>query len=530
MIPSILLVALFISALVTIHEFGHLIVAKLSGIPVEVFSVGFGPTLLRKKWGGTEYRLSLVPLGGYIKMAGEDEPAAGTTRPPTESAPPGTGFSDKPLAVKAAVIAAGPVSNLILGFVLLCVMFGLFGIRYITPVVDPAPDSPAAVAGLRSGDLVLAVDGDTIRTFDDVENALERSAGGELGLTVRRDGERVELTIPVPADTWFTPERIRPVVGQVKAGSPADSAGLLAGDSLTTADGRPVTTWSELVAVARANAGRPVELTWQRGDSTLTSLVTPVAVREPGTGETVGQVGISVRIPPRDIEAWVPPVVGQVRSRGPAARAGIRTGDTILAIAGIPVQRWDELLAVINRRPGDTVEIRWRRAGIELAGQVPVGTERDQLSGESIGQIGIWVDLARRNLPVHIAVQEGAKRTGYIVVQTFVIIWKVIARRIPARAIGGPVFVAKIAYEGASWGPEYFIALWALLSINLFVVNLLPIPVLDGGRILLFIVEGVRRRKLSDRELGWAMNVGWAMIGLIFVLVLFNDIIRIIGK
>jgi regulator of sigma E protease len=114
-----------------------------------------------------------------------------------------------------------------------------------------------------------------------------------------------------------------------------------------------------------------------------------------------------------------------------------------------------------------------------------------------------------------------------VTVQTFVIIYKVITRQIPGRAIGGPIMVAKVAYEGASWGAEYFIALWALLSINLFVVNLLPIPVVDGGRILLFAIEAIRRRKLSDREMAWAMNIGWAIVGLIFVFVLFNDILRL---
>ncbi|MFO7639512.1 MAG: RIP metalloprotease RseP [bacterium] len=530
MIPSILMVALFIGALVTIHEFGHLVVAKLSGISVEVFSIGFGPTLLKRTWRGTEYRLAVVPLGGYIKMTGENEPAAGPAREDGGTTPPGTGFSDKPLAVKAAVIAAGPVSNLLLGFLLLSVMFGLFGMRYIAPVVDPAPDSPAAEAGLAHGDLVLAVNGDTVRSFEEIEDRLAAAAGGQLELAVRRDGTRLEFAVPVPADTWFSRDRVQPVVGSVKPGTPADSAGLLPRDSITGADGAPIANWYELVELARAGAGQPLELTWQRGESSFTRAIIPAPVTDPATGETIGQLGIAVQLPPRDIEPWVPPVVGQVRSRGPAAQAGIRRGDLITAVEGNPVARWDELLAMVNNRPGDTIDISWQRDGVTRSERIPVGTEKDQLTGAAVGQIGIWVSLARRNLPVHVAIWEGARRTGYIVAQTFVIIWQVIARRIPARAIGGPVFVAKIAYEGASWGAEYFIALWALLSINLFVVNLLPIPVLDGGRILLFVIEGVRRRKLTERELTWAMNIGWALIGLVFVLVLFNDFLRILGS
>ncbi|HDQ98941.1 MAG TPA: RIP metalloprotease RseP, partial [candidate division WOR-3 bacterium] len=315
MIPSILLVALFISALVTIHEFGHLLVAKLSGIPVEVFSVGFGPTLVKKTWRGTEYRLSLVPLGGYIKMTGENEPAAGpaTDQPAT---PPGTGFNDKPLPVKAAVIAAGPVSNLLLGFVLLSVMFGIFGMRYIAPVVEPAPDSPAAEAGLRSGDLILAAGGDTVPDFATFEDRLARAAGGRLDLAVRRDGARIELSVPVPPDTWYTRTRIRPVVGHVQPGSPADSAGLQVDDSIISANGKALESWHDLVQATRTSPGRPIELTILREDSPLVLSAVPKAVRDDRTGEKVGQLGVSARTTTHDIEARVPPVVGQARSGG----------------------------------------------------------------------------------------------------------------------------------------------------------------------------------------------------------------------
>jgi regulator of sigma E protease len=116
------------------------------------------------------------------------------------------------------------------------------------------------------------------------------------------------------------------------------------------------------------------------------------------------------------------------------------------------------------------------------------------------------------------------------VVQTFVIIYKVVTRQISSKAIGGPIMVAKIAYEGANWGTEYFLALWALLSINLFVVNMLPVPVLDGGRILLDCIAAIRRRKLTDKELSWAGNIGWIMIGALVLLTIFNDVLRIVRK
>lgn len=420
MVPNILLVALFIGVLVTFHEFGHLIVAKLSRIPVEVFSIGFGPAILKRKWGGTEYRLSVVPLGGYIKMTGEDNPAAG-------------GFNEKPLGVKAAVIASGPVSNLILGFLMLLVMYLAFGVKYVAPVLDPLPESGAARAGIKPGDAVLFAHGETIPSYDRLEEVLDRGAGQPVVMELLRDGSRLTVTYSAPVDS-------------------------------------------------------------------------------------------------ADLNPFVRPVVGRVRQESPAAKAGIRPGDTLLAVDGSPVTRWDEFVQKVTGRAGETALVQWRRAGVLLEDSVEIAAQTDQLTGEKIGQVGIWVELPKRNLSLPTAIWEALSRTGYVVVQTFVIIYKVATRQLTARAIGGPIMVAKIAYEGTSWGAEYFIALWALLSINLFVVNMLPVPVLDGGRILLFVIEAVRRRRLTEKELGWAANVGWVLIGAIVVFVVFNDVLRLIRK
>ena len=176
------------------------------------------------------------------------------------------------------------------------------------------------------------------------------------------------------------------------------------------------------------------------------------------------------------------------------------------------------------------IPITWQRNGQSFSDSITPVAEKDQMSEQRIGQIGVWVRLPKKTLPVHTAAWEAVKRTGYVVVQTFVILYKVVTRQISSKAIGGPIMVAKIAYEGANWGAEYFVALWALLSINLFVVNMLPIPVLDGGRILLDCLGAVRRRKLSDRELNWAANIGWVMIGALVLFTIFNDVLRLIRK
>jgi regulator of sigma E protease len=419
MFTSIVSVAVFIGVLITFHEFGHLIVAKIARIPVESFSIGFGPVILKRKIGETEYRISLVPLGGYIKMIGEEDPQQG-------------GFSNQPLGIRVAVIAAGPVSNLMLGFLIMLMIFSIFGIKYLSPVIYPVPNSNAQSAGLMSGDIILCAEKETIPDFETLQKTLEKNIGNDITLKVRRNETTLQLTYHVP-------------------------------ESL-------------------------------------------------------------------DIEPLLVPVIDRVRAGSPAAKIGLKPGDRIISIAGVKIQRWEEFVETVMQNAGNRIEIAYRRRDVVIVDSITPALERDQLSNQAFGQIGVWVRLPKRSLSPLGAVREALRRTGYITVQTFVILYKVITRQISTRAIGGPIMVAKIAYEGASWGAEYFLALWALLSINLFVVNMLPVPVLDGGRILLDLIGGIRRRRLSEKELAWASNVGWVLIGLLVVFTILNDLARLIRK
>ncbi len=430
---SILWVVLFIGVLITFHEFGHLIAAKLGRIPVEVFSVGFGPVLLRKKLGETEYRLSAIPLGGFIKMVGEEERAGPEAAQPVPMPEGMSGYADKPLGVKVAVIAAGPVCNLVLGFLMLVVMYLAFGVKYVAPVVEPLENSAPALAGVKAGDLLVAAAGETIPSFEHFDLIAERNTGREIELALRRGMERYTVRYTVPKES---------------------------------ADLKPVLL----------------------------------------------------------------PIVDKVRRRSPADRLGLAPGDVIISVNDKPVRRWEDFVAEVGTKGGVRIPITWERDGRLFSDSITPAAERDQMSEQRIGQVGVWVRLPKKSLSAPVAFWEAAKRSGYVVVQTFVIIYKVVTRQVSSKAIGGPIMVAKIAYEGANWGAEYFLALWALLSINLFVVNMLPVPVLDGGRILLDCIAAIRRRRLTDRELSWAANIGWILIGALVLLTVFNDVLRIVRK
>jgi regulator of sigma E protease len=418
MIPNIVSVVIVIAVLIIIHEFGHLIVAKSSGVPVETFSVGFGPALIKKKIRGTVYQLSIIPLGGYIKMLGEETEVEG-------------GFLTQPTWKKVAVVIAGPISNFILAFILTLILFLNFGIRYVEPRVNVLPNSWEEKSGLKKGDLILGIDNDSITTFTEFEDILTQSLGDSIDIKVLRNTAVYTIPFLVQSDSITLIPFVRPIIGRVKRGGPASRAGLKPTDEIRLVAEHQVSDWEDFVQAIRISAGKKVFIQWQRKNSIFQDSVVPELVT-------------------------------------------------------------------------------------------------DELSGEKIGQIGIWVALPKKSLSLFSSLAEAGKRCIDVVTQTFVVIYKVITGKISRKAIGGPIMVAKITYEGASWGAEYFLALWALLSINLCVVNLFPIPVLDGGRVLIFIIEAIKRKRLTKKQLEIALNIGWALILLLIFFTLFNDILRFI--
>jgi regulator of sigma E protease len=533
MFSSIFWVILFIGFLIVFHEFGHLIAAKLSHIPVEVFSVGFGPVILKKKIGETEYRLSAIPLGGFIKMVGEEEkagpkPAPSDKTPLDEQAAPTGGYMDKPLGVKVAVIAAGPVSNLVLGFFLLLVLFAGFGQQYTAPVVSLNDRSAAFVAGLRPGDTVVAVNGETVPSFDDFDARLEKDAARQVTVSVRRNGRRLDIPISVPVG--YIDSLIPEVVGEVIPGMPASATTIAPGDTIVSVAGTPVKSWPHFTALVRKQLSGPYELSWRHAGVVHTDTLRDSITTDAQTGAKINLVGIQVNTD-WYISPQIAAVVGSVRKGGSASKIGLRPGDSIVEFAGLPVREWADFSDAVYSRGGESVPIVWWRTNQQMRSKVVVASNDEQLMGQQGGGIGISARVPHRKLGLPQAIGEAASKTGTVTAQTYVVLYKSLTvKHFARKALGGPIMVARIAYEGASWGWDYFLLLFAILSINLFVVNLLPVPVLDGGRIVLDCIAGIRRRNLTEKELNWAAGVGWAMIGALVVFTIFNDILKLIRK
>ena len=438
-----------IGLLILIHELGHFFVARWTGVGVERFSIGFGPVLLRWKGKETEYCLSVIPMGGYVKMMGEEdnplEGGGGMAYDPKKA------FAKKPLWARFLIVFAGPGMNLVLAAVIFAVVLGTLGRPVWPATVGRVTESgPAATAGLRTGDTVVAINGRPITYWEDLERSLSSASGRPLELRVRRDGAEQTVSVtprmrsvpdPVfrePRETWDIgagPQLI-PQISSVSADSPAKRAGLQAGDVVTAVAGQPVFTPEDLVEAIRSRPGQAFGVTIERDGKVLTLTVTPDAVREKGTD-------------------------GQEREVG-RIQAGIAT-------------------KTVRFEPYNPLQ----------------------------------------------AAGYGAVKTWDMTVLTVKGLWKLVSRQIDSSNIGGPIQIATEAGRQARDGMASLALFTAIISVNLGVLNLLPVPMLDGGHLLFFIIEAVLGRPLAARKREMAQQVGFVLLMLLMVYALYNDLVRI---
>jgi regulator of sigma E protease len=443
---TILAAIVVLGVLIFVHELGHFLVAKRARVGVLKFSLGFGPKLVGVKRGETEYLISALPLGGYVKMVGEDPGDESQ-----EATDPQRSFSRRSVGTRSQIILAGPLANLLLPVLIFWGVFTFLGQPYFLPVVgSPEKDSPAAQAGLLAGDRVAALDGVPIGRWDEVEAAVQGSAGRALTLSVARDDRRFDVRL--------APKTIK----------------------------------------TRDLFGQEIEA-WDLGLHPL----------------------VSTRI-------------GQVLPGHVAQQAGLRSGDRILALNGTPVGEWEQLAKGIHGSPGRPVRLTVERAGKPFDVEVtPRRTKQQGQTGEEeIGLIGIGPapDSQYRRLNPLAALVSGVKKTvdlSVLIVQGFV---KLVQAKISPKTIGGPILIAQMAGEVVQRGPVELLSFTALLSINLAILNLLPIPVLDGGHLLFSLLEVLRGKPVSLRKREIAQQVGMVLLVGLMIFAFYNDIFRWLGR
>ncbi len=427
-----------LGVLIFVHEFGHFIIAKKSGVGVLKFSLGFGPKIIGMRIGETEYQISAIPLGGYVKIVGENPEEEVSEEDKRKS------FSAKPLRTRVAIISFGPLMNFFLAFVLFCLV-AFIGFKIPAFMEAPPrvgwidPDSPAQKAGLRAGDLIVRVNDQEITNWEDLTFIVASSPNARLRLEVEREGRTAtRALVTEEKGLWGTgyaglqPE-LPPLIKEIKEGYPAELGGLKNGDEILAIDGQEIRHWIQMAAIIWENPGKDLTFKVKRGHDILFLTITPKSVE---AGEkTIGLIGIS--------------------------------------------------------NPGDIIHKQYG--------------------------------------PLK-AIVRGTLETLQVTKKTVTVFWRLVLQRISFKTVGGPISIFKMTGAVAKTGISDVMVFMASLSITFAIINLLPIPVLDGGHLLFLGIEGIRRKPIGVRTRELAYRAGLVVIIMLMVLAFYNDITKWILK
>jgi regulator of sigma E protease len=443
---SYLMAVLALAILILVHELGHFIAAKLCGVYVERFSIGFGKVLLSKKIGDTEYCISAIPLGGYVKLhrmtEDEDIPEDDEEAMKVVMRKEDQAFYNKPYHKKIIIIVAGVTFNMIFAVLLLGAIY-LTGYQAYSPLVGSVDEAgPAREAGFEPGDRILSIDGKLVRSWDGFffdADELSKEAS-ETVVVVNRDGATVGL-----------PFRLEQMTYQDMFGEEQQAVNL-------------------------------------------------------GMGVLVS------------------PVIGDVNIGYPAEAAGLQKDDLVLSINGAAVKEWSDIGAFVQSQPEGAIDFEVSRNGKVMNFEV-TPTESD--GRRIVGILASAGDVMLRENPVT-AIKLGFQRT----IDTTVLICKSLLKlatgKISKDNVGGPILIVQEASKSAKDGLERYLAFMAVISINLAILNMLPVPILDGGHVVVYTIERIRRKPISVAMRESGQKVGFALLALLMIFAFYNDIVRFI--
>lgn len=447
-----------------VHELGHFIAAKLTGVYAPRFSIGFGPALWRHRRGETEYVLAALPLGGYVRMASRHDAEAafieggneetGALKPGDagydpeamipfgpKPVPEGRWFESKSLGARLFIMIAGVTMNIILALVALTYVSAVYGEPYIATrvvgAVHPPVNAPQ-LSAIQAGDTIVAVNGLSVGSWSDIADRIMATDTGAVSVRTQRG----EVQVPV------------------------------------------------------GRAGQP------KAESILGA-----------------------------IDFYMAPVIGDVASGSPAKRAGIQPGDTVVRIAHAPVSSSSVLQERVSASPGTALPFEVRRDGhvVTLTITPDSTTIKDPESGASrvVGRIGVaFADAtSRRPMSFGSSVRTGVEQTWRVATSIVDVVHGLITREVSVRTLGGPIAITRASVAAAKSGLETLVTLIALLSVNVAVLNLLPIPILDGGQILINVAESAKGSPFTARTREYILRFGLVAILLIFIMTTFNDVV-----
>ena len=539
-VSAIVPFVVLLGILIFVHELGHFLVARWCGVKVEVFSLGFGKKILQHKRGDTVYAISIIPLGGYVKMFGEQSGEGISEEDKKVS------FTHKTVWQRMAIVLAGPLMNFFFA-VFIFFFIGLVGEENHKAVIgDIAKESFAYSSGFRSGDLITSVNSQNVRSLEDFQRYLQlhEKQDSKLEVTVEREGsglkESLSFTAPAkdnpnPVSRYdfiididgLMPYSIGTTVGVIN-GSVAASLGLKTGDQVTAINGVNVIYWRELETVVQSIDGRQsIELKTlsegKEGVITISSL----------GKERIGLKDLGLE----SSELYL----GNVLKDSPAQKAGLMVGDRILKVGSEPVNKWEDLLKSVKGFDGSkplafTVQ---RGAETKVLEITPKETKFMSPQGreEKRFTVGISPNISiapSQYVKVYAggfgsSIVHGFEKTWDVSVMTMLSFARLFAGDISPKNIGGVISIGQAAHETFKIGISQFLQMMGLISVNLFILNLLPVPVLDGGHLVFYTIEALKGSPLSGRKMEIAQQVGLALLMSLMVFALFNDVTRLIG-
>ncbi|MFN3533212.1 MAG: RIP metalloprotease RseP [Candidatus Brocadia sp.] len=593
---NVILVIVGIGLLIFIHELGHFLMAKKIGVRVLAFSLGFGPAIFKKQWGETEYRLSLFPLGGYVKLAGES-PEEEKTGSPWE-------FSSKSVGQRASVLVAGVALNAILAFIAFVVAFRI-GVPFITTEVGQvAPGWPAWDAGIQRGDKIVEIDGSKDPDFEDLFTivALSNPSTG-VNLKVERDDKIFDVNVTPKYDTEHGIQRIGIMpatsleIDKIFAFennySPARDAGIQVKDVIVAVNGKRISTEDEFREVEAASPGKKIALTvlrddkevelkvipfkstrWMLGLSCATAIIDGVKNNslaskagfqkgdeivevnsKPVTGFTdirklvidSEEETIVFTVKRNDTATLIFVLLGDQKAKEeflggitpfyglkvdslvegfPAEKVGLKPGDKIISLDEKEIKDWSTLLQMVMMSQGKPMVIEWMRGNERFVSTIE--PQKDEKN--AVGSIGVKFKekTVIKQYGLLGSCVVGTKKAIINVQRLYLTIRGFFSQRLSPKNVGGFILIAQASYESAKVGFGKLVYFLGILSLQLALLNILPVPVLDGGHLLFLAIERIKGSPVSQRTLSIAQYIGFGLIITLVIYATRNDIMRLL--
>ena len=592
---NVVLVIIGIGLLIFIHELGHFLVAKKIGVRVHAFSLGFGPAIISKQFGETEYRVSLIPLGGYVKLAGEQREESNTGE--------AWEFMSKKPWQRAAVLVAGVTCNTILAFILFIVAFNV-GVPFITSEIGQAmPGGPAWEAGIRAGDRIVRIDNVTDPDFEDIfiSIALNGSPAG-VNMEIERDDETFNVNVVPEYDASVGVQRIGIAPASTlevdkiftveNADAPAKVSELNVNDEILAVNGKAISTANDFRKIINANPGKELNLAVLRNEQKRDIKVTPSVVTRwmiglscatskldgVKKGSFAYSLGLNkgdevVKVNTHDVHGFSELISAvkdspdgmitlQVKrdsevknikftklgeetvkefSEGifphyglivdstvegfPAEKSGIKPGDKITSISGENITEWSQLLTLVTASQGKEFEIAWTHNYETVT--TTIKPQKNEKNAQGVLGIKFREKKEYRRYGFFKACGVGTHKTVINIKRIYLTIQGFLSKKLSTKALGGPVLIAQASYASAQSGIGKLMYFMAIISINLAVINILPVPVLDGGHLMFLGIEKLKGSPVSEKTMAIANYIGMGLVLTLMIYATKNDIMRL---